>query len=87
VAAIGFTYTKLTSCFTGADTYEKSVNNYFFLYSSNYKTDNVCLGIIDNNSRIGDSYECSINKAGWDDSFLIFQTKQGEYFIHNSRKL
>ncbi len=77
----------LTSCFTGADTYEKSINDYFFLYSSTYKTDNVCLGTINNNYRIGDSYEYSIEKAGWDESFLIFQTKQDKYFIQDLRNL
>ena len=77
----------LNSCFIGADTYEKSVNDYFFLYSDTYKTDKVCLGTIDYNYRIGDGYGCFIKKIGWDNFFLIYQTKQDKYFIQDLRQL
>jgi hypothetical protein len=57
----------LTSCFIGADSYEKSVNDYFWLYSNTYETDNVCLGTIDYEKyRLGNSYLCFINDVGWD---------------------
>lgn len=75
------------SCFIGADTYEKAVNEYFFLYSVNNKTDNVCLGTIDDGHRIGDGYNCLIKKAGWDTSFLIFHTKNDQYYIQDLKEL
>lgn len=77
-----------TSCFIGADTYEKSVNDFFFLYSDTYKTDNVCLGIIDyEDYRIGNSYTCSIKRIGWDKSFLIIENHNSNFFIQDLRKL
>jgi hypothetical protein len=54
----------LTSCFVGADTYEKSVNDYFFLYSNTYKTDKVSLGTIqDGQYRIADGYLVVMTKS------------------------
>jgi hypothetical protein len=78
----------LTSCFMGAETYEKSVNDYFHLYSDTYKTDNVCLGTIEYSKyRLGNSYLCSIIEIGWDNSFLVVLTKGGTYYIQDLRPL
>lgn len=77
-----------TSCFMGADTYEKSVNDFFFLYSDTYKTNNICLGVIDdNNYRIENGYQCSIVRIGWDKSFLILENYNNEFFIQDLRSL
>ena len=76
----------LSSCFMGADTYEKDVNDYFWLYSHTYKTDNVSLGTIDEGYRFGDGYLSGIKKIGWNKSFLIVQTTGG-YFIQDLRSL
>ncbi len=78
----------LTSCFMGADNYEKSVNDFFFLYSDSYKTDSVCLGSIhDGKYRIGDGYLCVVKRIGWDNSFLICETRGKQYFIQDLRQL
>jgi hypothetical protein len=77
-----------SSCFIGADTYERSVNDNFFLYSNTSKSDNVCLGTIDANAyRFADNYLCSIKKVGWDKSFLIVKTNNEQYYIQHLNKL
>ncbi|MBK8699839.1 MAG: hypothetical protein IPN29_10005 [Saprospiraceae bacterium] len=77
-----------SSCFIGADTYEHSVNDFFWLYSDTYSTDKVCLGTVEMGEfRIGSGYCCYIRKIGWDKSFIIIQNDNNEYYIQDCRKL
>ncbi len=78
----------LSSCFWGPDAYEKDVNGRFFLYSEDYTTSDVCLGTIQaGGERIGDGYLCFIKRIGWDNSFLICETKINGYYIQDLRFL
>ena len=75
------------SCFIGADTYEKDVNEYFWLYSHDYSTSNVSLGTIEHGYRLGDGYLHGIKQIGWDQSFMIIRTHSGKYYIQDFRNL
>jgi hypothetical protein len=78
----------LAGCFWGPDSYEKEVNQYFFLYSDDYSTWDVRLGTIDSKGYgIGNGYLSFIKRIGWDDSFLICETKIKGYFIQDLRYL
>jgi hypothetical protein len=75
----------LTACFMGEDGYEKSINDYFWLYKNDSKR--VCLGVLDGEYRLANSYLCGLKKIGWDNSFLIFVIGKEEYFIQDLRGL
>ena len=76
-----------SSCFIGADTYEKNINSYFWLYSNDYSTNNLSLGTIDYSYRIGDGYLHGIKQIGWDKSFMIIRTHSDKYYIQDLRNL
>ena len=72
----------------GADTYERSVNQYFHLYSHTYSTDRVSLGkIYDGKHRIRDGYIIVIEQIGWDKDFMIVKQRSGKYYIQDLKKL
>ena len=71
----------LSSCFTGADTYEKEVNDYFFLYGE-YGEGKTYLGTIeDGGYRIADGYLGPVARIGWNDAHVIVQDKHDRYYI------
>lgn len=78
----------LTSCFMGADTYEKTINEYFWIYRDDSPSASVCLGTIDYGQyRLGDNYLCSVKKVGWNKSFLIAQTESNQFMIQDLKFL
>jgi hypothetical protein len=72
----------------GSDSYEKNINDYFWLYKAANSRDRICLGTIDYGQyRLADAYKCFIKEVGWDKSFLLFRTERNQYFIQDLRSL
>jgi hypothetical protein len=78
--ATGMLFT-LSSCFVGADSYEKEVNEYFFLHRE-YGSRKTYLGTIeDGGYRIADGYMGPVAQIGWNDAHVIVQDKHNRYYI------
>lgn len=72
----------------GPDSYEKSVNAFFWLYRDDSSSADICLGTVDYGQyRLADSYLCAVKKIGWNESFLIAQTKNEQFIIQDLRPL
>ncbi len=76
----------LSSCFTGADTYEKEVNDYFFLYGE-YGDGKRYLGTIeDGGYRVANGYLGPVAQIGWNDAHVIVQDQHDRYYIQPIRR-
>ncbi len=70
-----------SSCFVGADSYEKEVNAYFFLHRE-YGSRKTYLGTVeDGGYRIADAYLGPVAQIGWNDAHVIVQDKYDRYYI------
>ncbi|MBD0254763.1 MAG: hypothetical protein ICV83_03505 [Cytophagales bacterium] len=75
----------LSSCFVGADSYEKEVNEYFFLHRE-YGTQKTYLGTIeDGGYRMANGYLGPVSQIGWNDAHVIVKDKHNRYYIQPIR--
>jgi hypothetical protein len=76
----------LSSCFTGADSYEKEVNDYFFLHRE-YGAKKTYLGTIEDvGYRIANGYLGPVSQIGWNDAHVIVKDKYNRYYIQPIRR-
>ena len=75
----------LQSCFIGSDTFEKEVNECFWLHQDS-ESEETYLGTIDKGARFTDKYLGPIDRIGWDEEYILLKEKSGDYYIQPINK-
>ena len=65
----------------GADSYEKEINEYFWIYGESLNNEKFVGTIEKGGYRFSDNHICFIEKIGWNKNFIIVKSKFKNYYI------